>query len=79
MTLTLSFRAEENLARALDREADRMGVSRTEILNQALYAYLYRLACERDAALYDAHPQDPGETPLIENQYVLPAEEWTNL
>ena len=53
MTTSLSFRADDWLVQELEREAERCGTSKSELLNAALSEMLYRLACERDAATYD--------------------------
>lgn len=50
---TLSFRADDALAARLDRVARETGSSRSELLNRALRELLYRLACERDAEIYE--------------------------
>lgn len=61
MTVTLRFRVDDALAFALDREAERSGVARTELLRQATRELLYRLRCERDAAIYAAMPLTADE------------------
>ena len=63
---TLSFRADDALVQALEREAARVGRSRSDLLSDALRDFLYRSACERDAAIYDEHPlsdDDAGSWP----------------
>jgi predicted transcriptional regulator len=62
MTTMLSFRADEPLAAALDAEAARAGVGRSELLNRALRELLYRLRCERDAEIYAKQPLTRSET-----------------
>jgi Ribbon-helix-helix protein, copG family len=79
MSMTLSFRTDDELADALTAEAERLGVSRSDILNKALSLYLYGLACERDAAIYEANPLSADDRVSISAQYVLPAEDWSNL
>jgi Ribbon-helix-helix protein, copG family len=56
MTVSLSFRAEEKLAAALESEAARSGKSKSELMERAVRDLLYRLACERDAEIYDRIP-----------------------
>jgi predicted transcriptional regulator len=51
---TLSFRVDDTLVEALQAEVARGHRSRSELLAEALRHYLYRLACERDAAILDA-------------------------
>jgi predicted transcriptional regulator len=61
MTTTLSFRAEERLAAALDAEAARSGLARSDLLNRAVREMLYRLQCERDAEIYARMPLTEDE------------------
>ncbi|MGI9033462.1 MAG: hypothetical protein ACR2HY_07230 [Acidimicrobiales bacterium] len=35
---------------------------------RAIELHLYRLACERDAAIYEATPLDDGELSLIDDE-----------
>lgn len=56
MTRTLSFRADTSLAEELDAAAAQAGIARSDLLNQAVREYLYRLRCERDAERYALHP-----------------------
>lgn len=62
MTQTLSFRADPSLAEELDAAAAEGGVTRSDLLNQAVREYLYRLRCERDAERYAAQPLTEAET-----------------
>jgi Arc/MetJ-type ribon-helix-helix transcriptional regulator len=62
MTTMLSFRADEQLAAALDAEVKRSGLARSELLNQALRDLLYRMQCERDAEIYSRTPLTREET-----------------
>ena len=55
-TASLSFRAEDQLAAALQREVERSGRSKSELLNEALRDLTCRFACERDAAIHATHP-----------------------
>ena len=66
---TLSFRADDALVEALEREAARVGRSRSDLLSDALREFLYRSACERDAAIYEAHP-------VSDEAGLWPAESW---
>jgi predicted transcriptional regulator len=61
MTVSLSFRAEERLAAALESEASRSGKSKSELMERAVKELLYRLACERDAEIYAQIPQTAEE------------------
>jgi predicted transcriptional regulator len=62
MTQTLSFRVEPSLADELDAAAVEAGVSRSDLLNQAVRQFLYRLRCERDAERYALEPLTTAET-----------------
>lgn len=62
MTVSLSFRAEEKLAAALENEAARSGRSKSDLMERAVKDLLYRLACERDAEIYSQMPQTAEET-----------------
>lgn len=68
MTRTLSFRAEESVAEALDTAAAAAGVPRSDLLNQAVREYLYRLRCEHDVELYDLYPLTAAETAAWPNE-----------
>jgi metal-responsive CopG/Arc/MetJ family transcriptional regulator len=61
MTTMLSFRADEQLAAALDAEVARSGLARSELLNRALRELLYRLRCERDVEVYARMPLTEDE------------------
>ncbi len=62
MTQALSFRADAALAEELDAAAAAAGVPRSDLLNQAVREFLYRLRCERDAERYALHPLTAAET-----------------
>ena len=68
MTQTLSFRAETSLAEELDAAAAEAGVPRSDLLNQAVREFLYRLRCERDAERYALHPLTAAETAAWPNE-----------
>ena len=62
MTTTLSFRADEKLLRELEAEAETSGLTKTQLLHEAIRDLLYRRACERDAERYAAIPLRREET-----------------
>lgn len=62
MTTTLSFRADDQLVRELENEAEASGLSKTQLLHEAIRDLLYRRACERDAERYAAMPLVREET-----------------
>ena len=68
MTQTLSFRAEPSLAEELDAAATEAGVPRSDLRNQAVREFLYRLRCERDAERYALHPPSSAETAAWPNE-----------
>ena len=61
MTVALSFRADEELAAALAGEAERSDSTKSELIVRAVREMLYRLACERDAEIYDRIPLTDDE------------------
>ncbi len=80
MTQALSFRADASLAEALDAAAAAAGVSRSDLLNQAVRQFLYRLRCERDVERYALSPLTAAETAAWPNE-VWPDEDtdWTKV
>ena len=78
MTKMLSVRVSEAEAEALQREAERSHVSTFELLRAGLRAVLVRVAAERDAASYAAHPLAAGEVIDPSDQVWLPDEDWSS-
>ena len=68
MTQTLSFRTESSVAEELDAAAAAAGVARSDLLNRALWEFLYRLRCEHDAEQYAKHPLTSDETEAWPNE-----------
>ena len=68
MTQALSFRADASLTEELDAAAAEAGVPRSDLLNQAVREFLYRLRCERDAERYALHPLTTAETAACPNE-----------
>ena len=68
MTQALSFRADASLAEELAAAAAAAGVPRSDLLNQAVREFLYRLRCERDADRYALHPLTTAETATWPNE-----------
>jgi metal-responsive CopG/Arc/MetJ family transcriptional regulator len=68
MTQALSFRADAALTQELDDAAAAAGVSRSDLLNQAVREFLYRRRCERDAERYALQPLTVDETTLWANE-----------
>jgi predicted transcriptional regulator len=56
MTTQLAIRLPEELIRQLDELVPRRHSTRSEAVRRAIELYLYRLACERDAEIYERFP-----------------------
>ena len=74
----LSFRTSNEEVAEADRWADRFGVSRSELLREALHRYLVGLASEFDADFWLATPLSPGELALGEIADWGPSEDWSD-
>ena len=74
----LSFRTDDDDAKAAQRWSERLGIDRSELLRDALRRHLVRLAGENDAAKW-------AETPLTDTELALadiadwgPVEDWSD-
>ena len=56
MTTQLAVRLPEELIRRLDALVPKTHANRSEAVRRAIELYLYRLACERDAEIYERFP-----------------------
>jgi len=56
MTTQLAIRLPEDLIRKLDELVPGKHSTRSEAVRRAIELYLYRLACERDAEIYERFP-----------------------
>lgn len=74
----LSFRVDDVEAAAAQRWAERLELDRSELLRQALHAYLVRLGSEADAATWQREPLTSEETALGELADWGPAEDWAD-
>lgn len=74
----LSFRASESDAAAAQRWAEHLGIDRSELLRQALYGHLVRLASEVDATIWERRPLEDAERSLAEIADWGPAEDWAD-
>lgn len=74
----LSFRVDEAEAADAQRWATRLGLDRSELLRQALHAYLVRLAAEDDAAIWEREPLSAEEEALAALAEWGPAEDWSD-
>ena len=67
MTTQIAVRLPEELVVRIDSQLSNTSAgSRSELVRRALEEYLYRLACESDAARYDAVPMDATELALAD-------------
>jgi antitoxin component of RelBE/YafQ-DinJ toxin-antitoxin module len=78
MTVMVSFRVDDDDVAAADRWANRLGLERSELLREALFAHLARLAAETEVAAYETQPSRAEEALLDEVDDWGPAEEWTD-
>lgn len=63
----VAVRLPDNLIRAVDDAAERLHSTRSELIRRALELYVYRLASERDAAVYDQLPLTDAELALADD------------
>lgn len=63
----VAVRLPERLVREVDDVAQRLQSSRSELIRTALEQYLYRLACEHDAAVYERTPLTEAELALADD------------
>ena len=78
MSVMVSFRAEEDDVAAAERWAKVLGVERSELLRDALAAYLTRLAAEDEALAYGREPFTEDEVALDAADDWGPAEDWSD-
>ena len=64
MTTQIAVRLPDDLVRQLDALVPSPHASRSEAIRQSVELYLYRLACERDAELYEQRPLTDEELAL---------------
>jgi Arc/MetJ-type ribon-helix-helix transcriptional regulator len=63
----LAVRVPNELVEALDRLVPERHATRAEAVRAAVEAYLYRVACERDAQRYAAKPLTNDELALADD------------
>ena len=63
----VAVRLPESLVREVDDVAERLQTSRSNLIRKALEQYLYRLACEHDAAVYERTPLTEAELTLADD------------
>lgn len=74
----LSFRVDDDDARAVQQWADDLGIDRSTLLRDAVRLHLNRLASEHDAERWEALPLDDGEAVLAGIAVWAPAEDWSD-
>lgn len=67
-TSQIAVRLPDELLAAVDALVPGHHASRSEAVRRALELYLYRLACERDAEIYDDAPLTGAELALVEDE-----------
>lgn len=78
MTEMLSFRTSSEEVAAADRWAGQRGITRSELLRDALHHYLTGLASEIDVYLWEQEPLSKDELALGEIADWGPAEDWSD-
>lgn len=63
----VAVRLPERLVDEIDQAAARSQSTRSDVIRDALEQYLYRLACERDAAMYAQQPLTDSELSLADD------------
>lgn len=74
----LSFRADETDLTAAQRWSERLGVDRSQLLRDALHAYLVRLEAEHEVDAWTREPMTRDEAALGEIADWGPAEDWSD-
>ncbi len=66
MTTQLAIRIADDQLAQIDAMVPSVHESRTELIRRAIELYLYRMACERDARIYEELPLTDTETSQFE-------------
>ncbi len=74
----LSFRSDIEEVATADRWAQEIGITRSELLRDALRHYLVGLAAEHDVDLWEQVPLSEEESVLSEIADWGPAEDWSD-
>lgn len=74
----LTCRMADAEATRVRAEADKLGVSVSHVIREALRRYLNAVASERDAEIYKQSPLRPDELAIMSIQSSLPAEDWSD-
>jgi Arc/MetJ-type ribon-helix-helix transcriptional regulator len=75
-TNQIAVRLSEAQIARMDELVGNLHESRSEVIRRALDLYLYRLACERDARLYEEVPLSDRELAFADDDALAPAPEW---
>jgi Arc/MetJ-type ribon-helix-helix transcriptional regulator len=67
MTSQIAIRLPDELVQRLDQLVPGVHPTRSEAVRHSIESYLYRLACEADAARYDALPLSNEELALADD------------
>ncbi|MFN2581199.1 MAG: ribbon-helix-helix domain-containing protein [Candidatus Dormibacteria bacterium] len=63
----VALRLPDRLMDEVDSVAAARNATRSDVIRAALEQYLYRLACERDAAIYEGQPLTDKELALADD------------
>ncbi len=74
----ISFRVDDDEAKAAQRWADELGIDKSELLRQALHRHLARLASEHDADAWLKTPLTSDESAIRHIAVWGPAEDWSD-
>ena len=74
----LSFRVGDQEAVDAQRTAERLGISLSDLLRQALHRHLVRMQAEEEVAAWVAEPLTAEEQSLEEIADWGPAEDWSD-
>jgi Arc/MetJ-type ribon-helix-helix transcriptional regulator len=66
-TVRVAVRLPEEQVARIDRLAGQAHTSRSEFIRRAVELYLYRLACEHDALVYERRPLSDAELSLADD------------
>jgi len=77
MTL-LSVRLDDEVSDEIDTWSNYLGVSRSDLVRDALRRHLVTLTGERDSELWEEHPLDENDLQLSEIADFGPTEDWSD-
>ena len=73
----VAVRLPDRMVDEIDDVAGAQHATRSEVIRKALELYIYRLACERDAAAYQGQPLTDAELVLADDPDAWsPTPEW---